>query len=372
MSSARDPEEIYLDWNSTAPVLDVARQAMANASAEAWANPSSIHAAGRRAWSVVEELRQTLGRLAEVDPRDVVLTSGATEANNLALHGAAALVTSRIEHPSVVRVAEALEAVGRPVAWLPVGPEGWIDPESVTQALRRTPRGTVVAVMAANHETGVLQPVDEVARVARSAGARLHVDAVQAVGKAEVRSWNVGDSVAICAHKVGGPKGMGALLWRGASPEPLILGGAQQRGLRAGTLDPVTAAGFRAALEHVLAGGPQRQARLSVLRNEMESALAAHAEVNGDRSRRLPHVSSLAVRGWQSDELVAALDLVGLRVSSGSACSSGTAQPSRVIESMLGTERARSTIRISLGETTTSDHVTAAICLMKRVLERQS
>jgi len=363
--------EIYLDHNSTTPLLDVARTAMLEAMEQAWANPSSVHAAGRRAWTRVEGLCQTLGQVADVDPRDTVLTASGTEANNLALHGACAVVTSRLEHPSVVRVVEALQARGRPVRWLPVPESGWINPQTVGRALEELPAGTTVALMAANHETGVIQPVREVADIARRCRARLHVDAVQAVGKLPAAMWNVGHSVTVAAHKIGGPKGIGALLWRGAAPAPLVLGGQQQRGLRAGTLDPVAAAGFQAALIHAHAGGPERYERLGELRDRLEAAVACQTDVNGARAPRLPHVSSLSVRGWRSDAVVAALDLAGVRISSGSACSSGSAQPSPVIESMLGIERARSSIRISLGESTTLAQMACAIEELLRAFRRQ-
>jgi cysteine desulfurase len=180
----------------------------------------------------------------------------------------------------------------------------------------------------------------------------------------------VGDSIALASHKIGGPKGIGALLWRGPPPLPLVLGGQQQRGLRAGTLDAVAAAGFQAALAHVTASGPRRHARLGTLRDRLEAAVVGLADVNGGRAQRLAHVSSLSVRGWRSDEVVAALDLGGVRISSGRACSCGAAQPSPVVESMLGAERARSSIRISLGESTTAADVATAIDELLRAFRR--
>ncbi|MGC4091451.1 MAG: aminotransferase class V-fold PLP-dependent enzyme [Polyangiaceae bacterium] len=219
-------------------------------------------------------------------------------------------MTSRLEHPSVVRVAEAIQAAGRPVAWLDVPRSGRLSAEAVRGACGAMPRGAWVAVQAANHETGVLQPVAEIAEVVHEAGLFLHVDAVQAFGKVQ-GFWGAADSVALAAHKIRGPKGIGALGFRGAAPKPLLLGGAQERGLRAGTVDAVAAAGFRAALEQAV-DGPVRWAALAPLRDALEASLAAVAERNGAEPR-LPHVSNLSFAGFQGDELVAALDLLGVR-----------------------------------------------------------
>jgi cysteine desulfurase len=342
--------------------------AMQRAALEAWGNPASVHAAGRRARAVVEGAREAVASLCGVEPRDVLFCSSGTEANNLALRDAAALVTSRIEHPSVVRVAEALAAAGRPVVWLPVARSGRIEPAAVVEALSRLPRGTVVALMTANHETGVLQPIAEVAELAHAAGARLHTDAVQALGKIDPSLFRAADSIALAAHKVRGPKGIGALAWRpGSSPKPVLLGGPQERGLRPGTVDAIAAAGFRAAIERV-ATGPARYAALAPLRDRVEHVLAAYGDVNGAEAPRLPHVSNVSLRGWRGDELVAALDLAGVRVSSGAACSAGTTEPSAVIGAMLGSERGRSALRVSLGEPTTEEEIACAIAVFEDVL----
>jgi cysteine desulfurase len=302
----------------------------------------------------------------------VLFTGSATEANNLALRAAPALVTSRIEHPSVVRVAEAIEREGRPVRWLPVGASGAVEPEAVTEALRSlpAPRDAVVAVMAANHETGVLQPLAAVSERVAAAGARLHVDAVQAAGKVPGELWQHGDTLSLAAHKLRGPKGMGALLLRSSrTPIPVLLGGAQERGLRPGTLDAVAAAGFGAAARRAREGGPARHAGLRPLRDRLESALGRVAVVNGT-AVRLPHVSNLSFDGHRGDELVAALDLLGVQVSSGSACSAGTTEPSAVVLAMVGRARAESVVRVSLGETTTHAEIDRAIELFFRGLGR--
>lgn len=363
---------IYLDWNATTPPHPEVLEVMQARAREAWGNPASVHGAGRRARAIIEELREALARLVESDPRDVVLTSGGTEANNLALSAVSALVTSRIEHPSVTRMAEKLEERGVPVVWLPVPSSGCIEPDSVRAALVGLPRGATVAVMAVNHETGVIQPLGPIFEAVREAGARLHVDAVQAVGKLEPDAYRRADSIAVAAHKLRGPKGIGALVFRGSPAllRPLLSGGSQERGLRAGTQDAVLGAGFLAALR-MAADGPKRLERLGPERDRLERALAPHATPNA-REPRAPHVSSLYVPGARGDELVAALDLEGLCVSSGSACAAGSSEPSPVLTAMLGEARARSSIRVSLGEATTRDEVDAAISILSRVLSARA
>ena len=354
---------IYLDWNATTPPSPAVLEAMRDAAA-VWANPASVHALGRAARAVVEGARECLAGVLGVHPRDVVFTSGGTEANNLALHAAPLLVTSRLEHPSVVKLAEAL---GPKVRWLPVHPDGRVVPAHVVTALRDAPPGSWVSVAAVNHETGVIQPIPELAQVVHRLGARLHVDAVQALGKQELSALSEADAISVCAHKIQGPKGIGALAWRpGATPLPLVRGGAQERGFRPGSQDAMLSAGFRAALEAI---DLARHAALGPLRDRLEQWLAPYGQVNGTTENRVPHVSNVSVSGWRSDELVAALDLRGVCVSAGSACSAGTIEPSPVISSMLGLERAAQAVRISLGVETTPAEVETAILLLGDVLE---
>jgi cysteine desulfurase len=378
----------YLDWNATTPPHPQVIEAMNEAARLAWANPSSLHQMGRAAKGVVEGAREAVAALLEMSPRDVVFTSGGTEANNLALlrpflarDGSPAgglLVTSRLEHPSVTAVAELLERRGVRVAWLPTPPSGRIDPADVDRALaagETMPK--LVALSAANHETGVVQPIDEVGEVARRWGADLHVDAVQAAGRLPPDAWRGADSIAVAAHKMRGPKGIGALVVRpGIAVRPLLRGGAQERGLRPGTVDPVAAAGFGVAARRA-AEGAARYRRLAPLREAWEQRLLGIGArlgrpplVNGT-APRAPHVSNLSWPGWAGDELVAALDLEGVCVSAGSACAAGTPEPSRVIAAMLGEERARSAVRISLGEETTAEVLETAIAVFERVLRRR-
>lgn len=368
-------DELYFDWNSTTPLADEVWDAMAEARRRAWGNPSSVHGAGRRARSELEAAREFIATSLGFDARDVVFTGSGTEANNLALHHAPALLLSELEHPSVLQLARRLEREGRPVVWLPTPRSGWLEPEVVAEGVKQLPvatrRQAVVAVMAVNHETGVLQPLEAIAAVVHAAFARLHVDAVQLLGKSDCGVLDVADSVSITAHKLRGPKGIGALLSRGAAVQPLLVGGSQERGLRPGTQDAVLAVGFRVAVERAVARLGARES-LRELRDELERRLAAVADNNVSGVPRLGHVASLSFRGFPGPELAAALDLDGFRVSSGSACSAGTEEPSPVIAAMLGKDRARSTLRISLGETTRAAHVEALIGALFRALGRHS
>lgn len=382
----RDDSEIYLDWNATTPIHPSVAEAMQAVVRSGWANPSSVHGAGRRARAIVEGAREAVAAYFGFHARDVVFTSGGTEANNLALRGAPALVTSRIEHPSVTRVAESLEARGLPVRWLPVSERGVVEPTAVADALASLPPGSVVAVMAVNHETGVIQPIEAIADVVHAADAWLHVDAVQAIGKLSPSTWEGADSVALAAHKFRGPKGVGALAWRPAAPpRPVMLGGAQERGIRPGTLDAVALEGLRVAVERA-EFGPGRHESLARLRDGVEAGLVAvgnekeaasgapgarcKIEVNGLGALRAPHVSNLYFAGHRSDELVVALDLLGVHVSSGSACSAGTQEASSAVAAMFGTARAKSSLRVSLGEETTASEIDAALHAFRTVLAR--
>lgn len=360
---------VYLDWNATTPPHPSVLEAMWAASGDAWGNPASIHSVGRRARDVVEQLRELLARSLGADARDVIFTSGGTEANNLALANALGIVTSRIEHPSVVRSAERLAARGVPVEWVNVQSNGEVDVEEIEASLRRVPEGSIVAVMAVNHETGVIQPLEEVLRRVRAHGARLHVDAVQSLGKIDSPALREVDSIAVAAHKFRGPKGIGALVWRGSPSllRPVLVGGPQERGLRPGTLDATLAAGFHAALERA-AESVAACAALGPLRDRLERELEPIARPNFAKSNRVGHVASLAVEGWRGDELVAALDLEGIQISSGSACSAGSSEPSAVLSTMFDRDRARSSVRVSLGETTSRADIDEAISAFRRVI----
>jgi cysteine desulfurase len=374
---------IYLDWNATTPPHPEVVAAMQRALASAWANPASVHGEGRRARALVERARDAVAALVGLDARDVVLTSGGTEANNLALTHAfppgspGSLVLSRLEHPSVARVAEALADRGVAVEWAAVEAGGQVDPAAVVEACDRAARRAplrLVALQAVNHETGVVQRVAEVAEIAHARGARLHVDAVQAVGKLDPSTWAGADLVSLAAHKIRGPKGIGALAARpGVRLQPVLRGGGQERGLRPGTQDPVACAGLAAAAARA---APARYAALALLREAFERDLRALGAERGcaplpnGGGPRAPHVINLSWPGWRGDELCAALDLEGVAVSAGSACSAGTAETSPVITAMLGEPRAHSAVRVSMGEDTSADDLAEALRAWDRVLRR--
>jgi cysteine desulfurase len=365
-------QEAYFDWNATTPTHPRVVQAMADAAVIAWANPASVHAAGRRARAVLEDAREAVAVLVARDARDVCFTSGGTEANNLALSAVCGLATSRIEHPSVVRVAERLEGRGVPVAWVPAPESGRLEPAAAEAALASLPKGATLAVSAVNHETGVIHPLAELAAVAALAGARLHVDAVQGAGRLAPELWQFGDTLSLASHKIRGPKGIGALCFRpGGVPVPFLLGGSQERGLRPGTVDAVAAAGFGTAAQLALTA-PERYASLARLRDRIDLALGQRVALNGASVARAPHVTNFSVTGRRGDEIVAALDLEGLRVSSGSACAAGTSEPSQVIEAMLGRQRASSAVRVSLGEDTSAEQVERLIHALVRLVERSA
>jgi cysteine desulfurase len=364
---------LYWDWNATTPPHPDVLAAMRAASEDAWANPSSQHQLGRAARARIERVREQLAACVSVHPRDVLFAGSGTEANNLALRDAAALVASRIDHPSVVRVAEQLEAAGRPVRWLPVPPHGRLEPDAVQAALESLPpevrRQALVVLTLANHETGVIQELSGVLARVRSQGARLHVDAAQALGKLDIAGLGEADSYTLVAHKIRGPQGIAALAWRGRAPAPVLLGGSQERGLRPGTASASLVAGFGAALERI---DPARHAALAPWRDELERAMGPEVTIHGAGVPRLPHVSNFSAPGWSGERLVAALDVRGVCVSTGSACRVGTAEPSAAVAAMLGAERARSAVRISLGEDTGRAQLDAGLAVLLPLLRQRS
>ncbi len=351
MSARRDagPQSAYLDYNATAPVRPEAVAAMAEALAEV-GNPSSVHAAGRRARARIEEVRRKLALLLGVNPESVVFTSGGTEANHLALLGVdGPRLASAIEHPSVLDACPDL-------ALAPVDGAGRLDLGAFASLLTaRRPR--LVSLMLANNETGVLQPVREAAALARAAGALVHTDAVQALGKLPVGPDELGvDLLSVSAHKLGGPPGVGALIVReGLELRPLLRGGGQELRRRSGTENLPGIAGFGAALD-----ARTDWAAVRVLRDRLEAAVQERhpaSRVMGAGAERLPNTSCLLTPGLPAETQLIALDLAGVAVSSGSACSSGKVGPSHVLRAMGVPEAdARCAIRVSLGwETTWTD-----------------
>jgi cysteine desulfurase len=336
---------IYLDYNATAPLKQVAIAAVSAALAET-GNASSVHRFGRLARRAVETAREQVAALVNALPAQVVFTASGTEANNLALAQAGRLVVSAVEHDSVLQVA----GNGAHIA---VDRDGVVDLASLERLLSREPEPAVVAVMLANNETGVIQPVAEVARIAHAHGALVHCDAAQAAGKIAIDMAALGaDTLTLSAHKFGGPQGVGALVVAdNVALRPLLLGGGQERGRRAGTENVAGIAGFGAAAQAVADDLP-RMEQVARWRDTMEAQIrsaAPAAVVFGDRARRLPNTSCVAMPGVAAETQVMALDLAGIAVSAGSACSSGKVKASQVLQAMGAEALAGSAVRVSAG-----------------------
>jgi cysteine desulfurase len=354
---------IYLDHNATSPLRQAARTAML-AALELHGNASSIHGEGRAARASLDASREALARALGVIAPMVVFTSGGSEANNLVLKGApvARLIVSAVEHPSVI---EAAKASGKPVEILPVDGEGIVDLAALDRLLQTGPKA-LVAVMLANNETGVVQPLREVAALAQKHGALVHCDAVQAFGKIAVNFGLLGvDTLSVSAHKLGGPVGAGALIIRdGLALEALIQGGGQELRRRAGTENIAAIAGFAAAVH-------EKRLEIRGLRDELESKLEG-VVVFGAAAERLPNTSCFALPGLSAETALMALDLAGIAVSSGSACSSGKVAKSHVLAAMgVAPDLAGNAIRVSLGWNTRADDIEQFIAAWSRLAARR-
>lgn len=361
------PDRIYLDWNATTPLRREAKEAMA-ATWDLCGNPSSVHAEGREARRLVEEARALVANAVGARPRNVVLTSGGTEANVLALRpglhvGSGVpverLVVSAIEHASVLSggqfPAEAISTVG-------VTHSGVLDLDQLRTALDGKPPA-LVSIMLANNETGALQPVTEAARIVHAAGGVLHVDAIQAFGKIPVEIGALGaDLVTLSAHKIGGPKGAGAMVLAEGLEGlgALLRGGGQEQGRRAGTENVAGIIGFGAATRAAMAALSEDGSRLEGLRNQLERGLRQAPEiiVFSEGTPRLPNTVLFTVPGLKAETAVIGFDLAGIAVSSGSACSSGKVQPSHVLAAMgFGPDLAQGAVRLSLGWSTSEEDI---------------
>ena len=352
MTSAMPRRETYLDWNATTPLRPEAAAAIAAASALC-GNASSVHRWGRRGRQEVERARAAVAALVGASPDGVVFTSGGSEANHLALLGGgrARVLVSAVEHGSVLQAAPAAERIG-------VDRDGVVDLDRLDRQLAAEPsHPALVSVMLANNETGVLQPVRAIAALAHRHGALFHCDAVQAAGKIPVALGDVGaDFVSLSAHKLGGPSGIGALvLGHGAEVTPQLRGGGQEHGRRAGSENLPGIAGFAAAATAAAAAIADYD-RVARLRDRLEAAIVgavSDAAIIGAHVARLPNTSAIAMPGVPAETQVIALDLDGVMVSAGAACSSGKVGPSHVLAAMgLPREIAETTIRVSLGWST--------------------
>jgi cysteine desulfurase len=356
---------IYLDYNAGAPLVPEARHAMAAYLEDAGGNSSSVHWAGRRARAALDDARAAIATLIGATPGEIVLTSGGTEANNLALRGAVGgargghIVTTAIEHASVLETCSALSTQGYEVTCVGVDRLGRVDPDAVGAAIR--PETAVVSVGLANSEVGTIQPIARVSRHARTRNVPLHVDAVQAAGKIPVSVDGLGvDLLSLSGHKIGGPPGVGALYVRVRTPlERQVAGGPQERGRRGGTENVLGAVGFGAAARVAGAHLESEAARHAALIQALWMRIAgtiADASRNGPQGKgAVPNTLSVSFPGADADALVIGLDLAGIAVSAGSACDAGSLRPSHVLLAMgRPAAEARSALRISIGRETTA------------------
>ncbi len=367
---------IYLDHNSTTPLLPEVADAMHEANRAGYLNPASQHQLGQRARRVLEETRERIlallgGKTSGMDADQFLFTSGGTEANNLAIRGLIGqnptrLVVSAIEHPSVLAPAEYLQTQGIVVERIPVKQHGLIDLDQLeAQLLGRDDRPALVSVMLANNETGAIQPLSEVRELCQRGNILLHTDAAQAITKLDVSFRALGvDAMTIAPHKFHGPLGIGALVLRaGVKLQPQLFGGFQQEALRPGTESVTLAIGFLRALE-LAQQDYDRIARLTRLRDQLRDLLLSALDdiiVNGQSAPRLPNTLNVAFLGLPRQELLLALDRAGVCCSTGSACASGSSEPSPVLLAMgLASERIESSLRFSLGATTTTADITQA------------
>ena len=368
-----------MDANATTPLLPEVFDAMRPYFLEHFGNASSIHRQGQQARAAVERARTSVAALLHCRAAEVVFTSGATESDNLALFGMLApgdhLITSSIEHHAVLHAAERLRVRGVSVTFLPVSAEGVLDPEAVRAAI--TPATRLISVMMANNETGAMQPVDEIGRIAQAAGIRFHTDAVQAGGKLPIDVRAVGcDLLSLSAHKMHGPQGVGVLyVKRGTRIEPLFFGGAHERQRRAGTENLPGIVGLgRAAELASLALTDGTVERIAAMRDRLERSILAQVDecgVNSGGAPRLANTTNLWFDHLEGEALVIALDLKGLAVSGGSACASGSTEPSHVLEAMgVGKHRARASLRFSLSRLTTDEDVDTALEIVPAAVAR--
>jgi cysteine desulfurase len=370
---------VYLDNNATTPVLPEVFEAMRPFYLEQFGNASSIHHFGQHARAAVEKARASVAALFNARPAEVVFTSGGTEGDNTAVFGLTQrgdhIITSTIEHSAVLNTCKRLEQMGCEVTYVPVNGECQVDPDDVRKALR--PNTRLISIMMANNETGVIQPVEEIGKIAREADVFFHTDAVQAAGKIPIDVEKIGcDALSISGHKIHAPQGTGAIYIRkGTLIQPLIYGGSHERQRRAGTenLPGIVGLGKAAELARQWLSG-EGPAEMAAMRDRLQDEVLAKVEsagVNGLGARRVPNTTNLWFDYIEGEALVIALDLKGLAVSSGAACSSGAIEPSHVLLAMgLSHERARASVRISLGKQTTKEDVEFASLIIPETIAK--
>lgn len=366
---------IYMDYNATSPIRASVIEKVSTTMAEV-GNPSSVHSAGRKARSVVEEARAKLAALTGARPRDVMFCSGGTEAANSVIFGSGckSLIVSQIEHDCVLAAAK---RVDHPVFKVPVDRSGVVCLDELENALAQAPAPALVSIMYANNEMGAVQPISHIVELAKKYGARVHSDAVQAAGKIPIDVKFLGtDYLTLSAHKLGGPQGVGAVILAPTAPfQPLVTGGGQELGRRSGTENVAGIAGFGEAAFEALAG-LENSERLGALRDKLEQELRAYSNdvvIVGEGTARLSNTSCLALPGVKGETQVMHFDLAGICVSSGSACSSGKVKVSHVLDAMGYTQDvAEASIRVSLGYETTEAHIEAFVSAWKKLYDRTS
>ena len=376
-------QRIYLDHNATTPVHSDVVDIMTRVLREDFGNPSSVHHFGQKAKSVIDQARSAVAALLGSDPSEVVFTSGGTESDNFAIRGVAEalehggrrhLITTAIEHEAVLNTLKALGRRGWTTTLLPVDQSGIVSPDALRDAL--TDQTAIVSVMHANNEIGTIQPVAELARLAHERGAIFHTDAVQTAGKIalDVKALGV-DLASISAHKFYGPKGVGALwIRRGLRLVPLMSGGKHERSRRAGTENVAGIAGMGEAATMARAKMADEAPRLAALRDRLEEAVlrvVPGTAVNGTRAARVANTTNISFDRVEAESLLIALDLEGVAVSTGSACSSGTLEPSHVLKAMgFPAHRAQNSIRFSLGAANTEAEIDRVVAILPAVVDK--
>jgi cysteine desulfurase len=372
-------QRVYLDNNATTPVLPEVFEAMRPYFGERFGNASSIHHHGQETRAAVEDAREAVADLLGCTASEVVFTSGGTESDNLAIAGWVAagdhVITSSIEHHAVLHACKHLEKLGCDVSVLPVDGRGLVDPDDVRRALRSNTK--LISLMMANNETGVLQSVDEVGKIAAEAQVLFHTDAVQAAAKVPIDVRRIGcDALSISGHKIHAPQGVGAMyVKKGTRIQPLFHGGRHERSRRAGTENVPGIVGLGRAAQiakESLDRGDDK--RMAAMRDRLEQGILAHVDeagVNGEGAPRVPNTTNIRFDHIEGESLVIALDLKGLAVSTGAACSSGAIEPSHVLIAMgLRPEQARASIRFSLGKQSTESDIDVALALVPETVVR--
>jgi cysteine desulfurase len=374
---------VYFDYNATTPPSPEVAEAVARATRDHFGNPSSVHHFGQQAKAVMDDARSALAALLNADPSEIVFTSGGTEADNFALRGAAEvmeasgrrhLVATAIEHEAVLNTLKALSRRGWKTTLVPVDQTGVVSPDRVREAV--TEQTAVVSVMHANNEIGTIQPVAEIAAIAHERGALMHTDAVQSSGKIPVDIRALGaDFLALSAHKFNGPKGAGALfVKRGTRMLPILTGGKHERNRRAGTENVPALAGLGVAASQAAAKMSGEASRVGALRDRLEAGILCGVPgtvVNGSRDTRVPNTTNISFDRIEAESLLIALDLEGIAVSTGSACSSGTLEPSHVLRAMgFPAHRTQNSLRFSLGLFSTEAEVDRVVNVLPALVEK--